>query len=49
MENLCFHRPDCRLMENSASMDLVVVLCKVSVPMDLIIVLWRNLFFFLLP
>ena len=46
MENLCFQRPDCRLMENSASMDLVVVLCKVSVPMDLIIVLWRNLFFF---
>ena len=28
-------------MENSASMDLVVVLWKISVPMDLVVVLWK--------
>jgi hypothetical protein len=46
----CSHRLGYRLMESSASMDLVVILWKVSVPMDLIVVLWRNsfLFFFFL-
>ena len=46
VEKFCFHRPDSCLMENSASMDLVVVPWKISVSMDLIVVLWRNLFFF---
>ena len=44
MEKFCFHRPDCCLMENSASMDLVVILWKVSVSMDLIVVLWKKIF-----
>jgi hypothetical protein len=42
----CSHRLGYRLMESSASMDLVVILWKVSVPMDLIVVLRRNSFFF---
>ena len=45
VENFCFHRPNCCLMENSTPIDLVVVLWKVSIPIDLIVVLWRNLFF----
>uniref|UniRef100_A0A2N9JAN5 Uncharacterized protein n=1 Tax=Fagus sylvatica TaxID=28930 RepID=A0A2N9JAN5_FAGSY len=40
----CFHRLDCRLMENSVSIDLIVALWKISAPMDLIVVLWKVLF-----
>jgi hypothetical protein len=47
MENFCFHGLGCHPIKKKkfASMDLVVVLWKVSVPMDLAVVVWK----FLLP